>query len=273
MAALREHLQDINPNRLFTVVPLPHAARTVIFVRQLQALLSPRTQIADDLVDASICWFNANQTDQGGVWVRHLHLVDTLIAPPTDPRPAPSTGGRERAAAQPRANTLNIPPYKDLADGESRTARDRGRHLRIMVEGYLPGAGTARAGTPRREGDPSTIAMIVLESGHYYQVRITPHPQERQWTLEAVNSMLPASAALPDGPTPLPHTQPTDPLTAIVSGEGGIWHPGHAPYCLWRWAQRRWPHTRDWTATWRFHLDSRPQLGAIPQRERTVEPP
>ena len=98
--------------------------------------------------------------------------------------------------------------------------------------------------------------MIVLESGHYHQVQITPHPQEYHWNLEAVNSMLPARAALPDGGTPLPNNQPSDPLTAVVSGEAGSWHPEHALYCLWRWAQRRWPHTRDWTATWRFHLDS-----------------
>ena len=181
--------------------------------------------------------------------------------------------GRERASPQPRANTLNIPPYRDLADGESRTARDRGRNLRSMVEPYLPGAETARAGPPRREDDPSTIAMIMLESGEYYQVRITPHLQERHWSLEAVDSMLPESAALPDGPTPLPHTQPPDPLTAIVSGEAGTWHPGHALCCLWRWAQRRWPHTRDWTATWTFHLDGWQQLEAIPQRKRTAETP
>ena len=55
--------------------------------------------------------------------------------------------------------------------------------------------------------DPSTISMIVLESGHYDQVRISPHPQECDWNLEAVNSMLPASTALPDGPTPLPQNQ------------------------------------------------------------------
>ena len=35
VAALREHLQAVNPNRLFAVVPLPHAATTDIFVRQL----------------------------------------------------------------------------------------------------------------------------------------------------------------------------------------------------------------------------------------------
>ena len=115
--------------------------------------------------------------------------------------------------------------------------------------------------------------MIVLESGHYYQVRITPHPQECHWNLEAVDSMLPARAASPDGTTPLPQNQSRDPLTAIVSGETGTWHPGHARYCLWRWAQRRLSHTRYWTATWRFHLDGRQQMEAIPQRERTAETP
>ena len=71
------------------------------------------------------------------------------------------------------------------------------------------------------------MAMIVLESGHYYQVRITPQPQERHWSLEAVDSMLPANAALPDSSTCLPNDQPPDPLIAIVSGAAGIWHPGH----------------------------------------------
>ena len=132
------------------------------------------------------------------------------------------------------------------------------------MEWYPPGAETARAGPPQREDDPRTISMIVLESGHYYQVRITQHPQECHWNLEAVDSMLLARAALPDGPTPLPHNQPSDPLTAVVSGEAGTWRPGHALYCLWRWAQRRWLHTRAWTATWRFHLDGQQQLEAIP---------
>ena len=132
-----------------------------------------------------------------------------------------------------------------------------------MVERYLE---TARAAPPPRECDPSIIAMIVLESGHYYQVPITPHPQESHWSLEAVDSMLPATTALPDSPTPLPNDQPPDPLTAIVLGTAGTWHPGHALYCLQRWARRRWPHTRDWTATWRFHLDGLHQSEAIPQR-------
>ena len=42
VAALQEHLQDVNPNRLFAVVPLPHAATTDIFVRQLPGARRPR---------------------------------------------------------------------------------------------------------------------------------------------------------------------------------------------------------------------------------------
>ena len=165
------------------MVSLPHAASTDISVRQLQALVTPGMQIADDLVDVWILWFNFNQPDQGGVWVPHLGWAHTLIVPPTEPKSAPSTGGRERAAPQSRANALNIPAYIGLADWESRTAPDRGRNLRDMVERYPPGAETARAGPPRREDDPSTISMILLESGHYYRVRISPHPQECHWNL------------------------------------------------------------------------------------------
>ena len=61
----------------------------------------------------------------------------------------------------------------------------------------------ARAAPPLREHDPSTIAMIVLENGHYYQVRIIPHPHESHWSPEAIHSMLPASTPLRDSPTPL----------------------------------------------------------------------
>ena len=41
VATFRGHLRDVDPNRLYAVVPLPHAATTVIFVRQLQALVTP----------------------------------------------------------------------------------------------------------------------------------------------------------------------------------------------------------------------------------------
>ena len=92
------------------MVPLPHAATTEIFVRQVQALVTHGTQITDDLVDAWIWWFNTHQPDQRGIWVPHLGWSHTLIAPQTDPRPAPSIGGRERAAPPPRAETLRIPP-------------------------------------------------------------------------------------------------------------------------------------------------------------------
>ena len=93
VAALRRHLQDVNRNRLFALVPLPHAGM----------------QIADNVVDAWIWWFHFNQPDQERVWVPHLGLAHTLIAPPTEPRAAPSTGGLERAALQPRANAVGCP--------------------------------------------------------------------------------------------------------------------------------------------------------------------
>ena len=124
------------------MVPLPHAATTEIFVRQFQALVSPVAQVSDDLVEAWIWWFNTHEPAQGGVWVPHLGWVHTLIAPRTDPRPASSTGGRERAAPPPRPETLRIPPYEGLAAWESRTACDRGRNLRSLAARYPE---TARA--------------------------------------------------------------------------------------------------------------------------------
>ena len=161
VAALRENLRDVNPNRRFAVVPLPHAATTEIFVRQLQALVTPGAQVSDDLVEAWIWWFNTHQPAQGGVWVPHLGWVHTLIAPP---RPASSAGGWERAARPPRPETLRIPPHKGLAAWESGTTRDRWRNLTSLAARLL---GTARAAPPPRERDPSTIAMILLENGHY----------------------------------------------------------------------------------------------------------
>ena len=128
--------------------PLLHATTTNIFLRQLQALVTPGTQIADDLVDAWIWWFNTHQPDQGGVWVPHLGLAHTLIAPATDPRSAPSTGGREWAAPSPRAETLRIPPYEGFAESESRTAGDRGRNLTSMTGG-VPRDGTRSASAAR----------------------------------------------------------------------------------------------------------------------------
>ena len=152
--------------------------------------------------------------------------------------------------------------------GKKRTARSRGHNLTSLAARHPM---TARAAPPPRDRDPGTIAMIVLQNGHYYQVPIIPHPQESHWSFEAVDSMLSATTVLPDSPIPLLPGQPPDPLTAIVSGTAGTWHPGHALYCLWRWAPRRWPHTRVWSATWRFYLDGQRQLEAIP--ERTAETP
>ena len=134
MEPFREHLRDVNPNRLLTVVPVPQAATTEIFVRQLQALVTPGTQISDDLVEAWIWWFNTHQPAQEGVWVPHLGWAHKLIASPMDPRPAPSTRGRERDAPPLRPETLRIPLYKGLAAWESGTARDRGRNLTSMTE-------------------------------------------------------------------------------------------------------------------------------------------
>ena len=120
---------------------------------------------------------------------------------------------------------------------------------------------------------PSTVAMLVLESGHYYQVRITPRPLDYPWDLEAADSMLLRDVGLPDDSTPLLPGQPSDLLTAIVSGAASTWHPGHALYCLRRWAQRGWPHTRDWSEAWRFHLDGGNQTEAIAPHERTTGRP
>ena len=270
VAALREHLRDVNPNSVFTVVPLPHAATTEIFVRQLQALVSLGAQVSDDLVEAWIWWFNIRQPAQGGVWVPCLGWVHTLIAPPTDPRPAPRRRGRERAAPPPSPETLRIPAQEGLAAWESGTAHDRGCNITSLAARYLE---TARAAPPSRERDPCTIAMVLFENGHYYQVRIIPQQQKSHRSFKAVDSMLLATTALPDSPTPLLKCQSPHPLTAIVSGTAGTWHPGHALYRHWRWARRRWPHTRAWSATWRFYLDGRQQLEALPQRERTAETP
>ena len=261
VATLCEHLRDVDPNRVFAVFPLPHAGSS-------RRSSPPGPRSPTTLLKRGSGGSTPTKQAQGGVWIPHLGWVHTLIAPPTDPRPAPSTGGRERAAPPPRPETLRIPPYEGLATWESGTARSRGHNLTSLTARYPE---TARAAPPPRERDPGTIAMILLENGHYYQVRIIPHPQESHWSLEAVDSMLPATTDLQDSPTPLLPGEPPDPLTAIVSGTAGTWHPGHALYCLWRWAQRRWPHTRVWSATWRFYIDGRQHFEAIP--ERTAETP
>ena len=122
-----------------------------------------------------------------------------------------------------------------------------------MVERYTHTAGTEAHAGPPGCSTPSSVPMLALENGHYYQVRITPRPLARRFDLEAFDSMLPKDMALPDGPAPLPPDQPPDPLTIIVSGRADSWQPRQALYFLSLWAQRRWQHTRDWSATWRFH--------------------
>ena len=119
VATLRKHLRDVDPDRRFAVVPLPHAATTKIFVRQLQALVTPGAQVSDDLVEAWIWCWNTHQPAQGGVWVPHVGWVHTLIVPPTNRRPAPSTGGRERAAPPPRPDDLRIPQHKAWRNGKA----------------------------------------------------------------------------------------------------------------------------------------------------------
>ena len=84
--------------------------------------------------------------------------------------------------------------------------------------------------------------------------------------------MIPRDMDLRKGPTPLLPGQPRDLLTAIVSSRASTWHPGHALYCLWRWAQRRWQHTREWSATCKFHLDGWQQAEVIPLHDQANPP-
>ena len=94
VAALRGNLQDVNLNRLFAVIPLRHAATPDIFVRQLQALVTPGEKITDDLVDACIWWFNTQQPGQGGIWVPHMgwHTRSWRHRWTPGPQPAPGAG-------------------------------------------------------------------------------------------------------------------------------------------------------------------------------------
>ena len=162
--------------------------------------------------------------------------VRTGFTPPTEPRAAPNPGARTRDAPQLNADALNIPPHRGLAYWESRTAREREQNLRMMTEHYGQTAGPGAHAEPWPRDAPSTVAMVVLESKHYYQVRITPRPLDNHWGFRAADSMLPRDVGLPDDPTPLLPGQPPDLLTAIVSGAAGTWHQGHALYCLWLWA-------------------------------------
>ena len=138
---------------------------------------------------------------------------------------------------------------------------------------YAQTVGPGAHAEPPTRDTPSTVAMVVFESGHYYQVRITRGPQEDHWDFGAAYSMLPRGVDLPDGPDPLLPGRPPDPLTAIVSGAAGRWHLGHGLYCLWRSTPRRLPHTTDWPATSKFHLDGQQQMEAMPAHKRTAGRP
>ena len=122
MATLREHPRNVDPNRLFAVVPLPHAPTTQIVVRQLQALVSPGTQVSDDLIEAWIWWFNTHKPAQGGVRVPHLCWVHTLIAPLTDPQAR--THHRRPGAGRPSTETRQ-PPYPTARGPGGMGKRDR----------------------------------------------------------------------------------------------------------------------------------------------------
>ena len=141
-----------------------------------------------------------------------------------------------------------------------------------MVERYAHTARPEAGAEPPRRSTTSTVAIVVLKDGHYYQVRITPRPLVRCWELEAVYPMLPGNMPLPDGPTRLSPDQPPDTLTTIMSGRDASWHPGNGLYCLWLWAQQRWQHTREWSATWTFHLDGQQQAEVIPPNDRANPP-
>ena len=122
VATLREHLRNVDPNGLFAVVPLPHAPTTQIFVRQLQALVTPGTQVSDDLIEAWIWWLNTHQPAQGGVWVPHLGWVHGLIAPPTEPQAR--THHRRPGAGRP-TNETRQPPYPTAGGPGGMGKRDR----------------------------------------------------------------------------------------------------------------------------------------------------
>ena len=157
VAALRENLENTDPSRRFAVVPLPHAVSTDISLWQLQALVTPGMQITHDVVDVWIWWFNTSQPDHEGVWVPHLGWAHTLMAPPTDPRPTPSTGGQERAAPQPRANALNISPYKGRQN-------EKGGRPQPATQPQGPGGAVFTKGRRRHAQDPGDAKMSLAPS-------------------------------------------------------------------------------------------------------------
>ena len=259
VTAPRRHFQHFHPGRLVTTAPLPQGA-IPIYVRQIQTLLNPRESMTDDLVDTWFWWFNIHQPAEDRMWVPQLACAHTLIAPPAPRRPAPSPGAT--AAPQPRADNLNIPPYTNLDSWECTIAPEKGRSLRDMVDRCAREAEATHAVPPSRN-TPNAVLVIMLKAGHYYHVRVTARPADGRWDLEGIDSMIIVAAPLPDGPTLIPG-QPPDPLTAITSGQAANCQAGHALYCLWQWARRRWPATRAWTVAWRLHQDGLQHTEATP---------
>ena len=79
---------------------------------------------------------------------------------------------------QQSGNTLKIPRYDGLAYWESRTAKEGGHDLRTMMERYAQTVWAEAYAEPPAGDTPSTVAMVALKSGHYYQVRFTAQPLE-----------------------------------------------------------------------------------------------
>ena len=122
------------------------------------------------------------------------------------------------------AHRINIPPHANLESWESNTALAKGRNLTHMVDGYAQGA-RQHTPCPPSPDTPRPVRLVMLEIGQYYHGRVTPRPEDKQWDLEAVNSIIPVAAPLPDAPTTVNPGQPPDPMTAVTSGQAGSWHP------------------------------------------------
>ena len=153
--AHRVHFQGVCGDQQFAAALLPHGA-TNIRVRHHQALLTLGQQTPDDLVDVWISWFKCHQPDQGRVWVLHLAWAHTLIAPPTETRPAPNPGGRTRAASQLNANSVNISPHGGLSVLGKQDGQGEGTKI-PDANGRAGGI----ADPPPRDA-PSTVALVVL---------------------------------------------------------------------------------------------------------------
>ena len=55
-----------------------------------------------------------------------------------------------------------------------------------------------------------------------------------------------------------------------LDGDGKVF--SRRQFYPWQWAQRRWQHTREWSATWGFHLDGRKQAEVILPHDQANPP-